>query len=319
MEPADRHTSTDQRGALNSITNDLAYLRTIFVNVLFYGTPGAGDREWVLIDTGLQGYAGRIKEAAKQRFGEHSRPAAIVLTHGHFDHVGTMRDLAEEWGTPIYAHEMEMPYITGRSAYPPPDPTVGGGAVALLSPLFPRGPFDAGSWARALPSDGSIHAMPGWRWIHTPGHSPGHVALFRDADRTLISGDAVVTTKQESALWALTQRPRVHRPPAYYTIDWQAAGESVRALADLEPETLASGHGKPLQGRVMRAALHELARDFERRAVPKRGRYVKQPVIATREGVVSVPPPVFDPLRTGVLAFSGALLAGILLARARRR
>ena len=42
--------------------------------------------------------------------------------------------------------------------------------------------------------------MPGWRWVHTPGHTAGHVSLFRDADRTLIAGDAFVTTKQESAL-----------------------------------------------------------------------------------------------------------------------
>src|ERR671919_701782 len=88
---------------------------------------------------------------------------------------------------------------------------------------------------RPLPVDGSIPAMPGWRWIHTPGHSPGHVSLFRDSDRTLIAGDAFVTTKQESAIAALTNRPEIHGPPAYFTPDWTASRRSVERLAALEP------------------------------------------------------------------------------------
>ena len=57
--------------------------------------------------------------------------------------------------------------------------------------------------------------MPGWRWIHTPGH----VSFFRDADRTPIVGDAFVTTRQDSALAAVMLPQYVRRPPAYYTPD----------------------------------------------------------------------------------------------------
>src|SRR5690606_16681991 len=115
------------------LTRDLAYHKTRIVNVFMYGAPDAGDRGWVLIDSGVYGSAGAIRKAAASRFGEDARPACIVLTHGHFDHVGALRTLAEEWDVPVYAHELEMPYITGRSSYPPPDPTVGGGAMAGLS------------------------------------------------------------------------------------------------------------------------------------------------------------------------------------------
>src|SRR5207244_5588565 len=101
-----------------------------------------------------------------------------------------------------------------RSAYPPPDPTVGGGLMARTSPLLPRGPIDLGPRAHALPGDCSVPGLRGWRWIHTPGHSPGHVSFFRESDRCLIAGDAFVTTKQESLTSALTQKPHeVHGPP----------------------------------------------------------------------------------------------------------
>src|SRR5947209_4121014 len=77
------------------IAPDLAYKRLAIVNVVFYGLPLARDREWVLIDAGIRGTAGLIRRAAEKRFG--SRPAAIILTHGHFDHVGALGDLAERW------------------------------------------------------------------------------------------------------------------------------------------------------------------------------------------------------------------------------
>src|SRR5688572_9417313 len=134
--------------------------------------------------------------AAESLFGPDAAPSAIVLTHGHFDHVGSLRELVRRWQVPIYAHELELPYLTGRSAYPPPDPTVGGGAMARLSPLYPRGPFDFGDRVRTLPADGAVPGAPGWTWIETPGHSPGHVSLFHVHDRLLVAGDAFVTTKQ---------------------------------------------------------------------------------------------------------------------------
>src|SRR5690606_26415554 len=177
----------------------------------------------------------------------------------------------EAWAAPVWAHRLELPYLTGRSAYPPPDPTVGGGAMAALSFTYPRQPIDLGPRVRSLPDDGAVPEMPGWRWIHTPGHTAGHVSLFREADRTLVAGDAFVTTKQESATAALTQRPEIHGPPAYYTPDWVAARRSVEALAALEPEVVATGHGAPMRGEGMRQALHALAEDFDRRAVPRSG------------------------------------------------
>jgi glyoxylase-like metal-dependent hydrolase (beta-lactamase superfamily II) len=255
---------------MHQLTADLAYKRLAIVNVVFYGPPEGGD--WVLVDAGIPGAANMILHSANDHFGAERPPVAIVLTHGHFDHVGALHELAERWNSPIYAHELEMPYLDGTRSYPPPDPTVGGGLMSLSSPLYPRGPYDFSRWLRSLPADGAVPGMPGWRWIHTPGHAPGHVSLWRTVDRTLIVGDAFITTKQESAYAVATQRPELHGPPMYFTPDWDTAGESVRRLAALEPELVITGHGRPLGGVEMRSALHSLADRFDEVAVPEHGR-----------------------------------------------
>jgi glyoxylase-like metal-dependent hydrolase (beta-lactamase superfamily II) len=128
-----------------------------------------------------------------------------------------------------------------------------------------------------LPVDGSIPHLPGWRSIHTPGHTAGHVSLFRDPDRALIVGDAFCTTKQESFFAVATQRPELHGPPAYFTTDWDAARDSVRRLAALEPAFIAPGHGQPMAGPETTQALRELADRFDEIARPEHGRYVEQP------------------------------------------
>lgn len=275
---ADDPQADDARAdGTHEVAADLAYKRLAIVNVAFYGLPHSGDRGWVLIDAALPGTAGRIAHAAAERFGPDARPAAIVMTHGHFDHNSALEELAERWDAPVYAHALERPYLDGRAAYPPPDPTVGGGLMSLLSPLYPRGPVNVGSRLHTLPSDGSVPFMPGWAWLHTPGHAPGHVSLWREVDRTLIVGDAFITTAQESAYAAATQRPELHGPPLYFTPDWVAAKSSVERLAALEPETAVTGHGRAMRGAGLRAALHALARDFDRVAVPDHGRYVLHP------------------------------------------
>ena len=94
------------------------------------------------------------KHSAAARFGKGARPSAILLTHGHFDHVGALEELAAEWEVPVYAHRIEHAYLDGSAAYPPGDPKVGGGLMAVLSPLYPTKPVNVSDYLQALPEDG---------------------------------------------------------------------------------------------------------------------------------------------------------------------
>lgn len=267
-----REARADERvsDGVHEVAPDIAYQRLAIVNVVYCGRPGAGDRRWLLIDAGMMGSANAIRSAAARRFGREARPYAIILTHGHFDHVGALRTLAEEWDVTVYAHPAEMPFLTGQQSYPPPDPWAGG-MMSLLSPLMPRGPIDVREFAAIAPLDrgGSLPGMPGWEFIPTPGHTPGHISLWRSRDRAMITGDAFITTRQESAYSAATQHPEMHGPPAYFTPDWQTAKRSVRRLAELEPDLVVTGHGRAMSGPAMREALFQLARKFDEVAVPR--------------------------------------------------
>lgn len=267
LEDADVAPTTETGSGVLAFAPDLAYLRLSIVNVVFYGDPATSDG-WVLIDTGLATSRASIINAAKQRFGQNSRPSAIIMTHGHFDHAGSLVALARYWDVPVFAHPLEFPYLNGQMSYPPADPLVGGGLMALLSPLFPRSPVDVEPWLKKLPADETVPFMPGWKWLHTPGHAPGHISLWRQSDRSLISGDAIVTTGQESIYEAVMQTPEMHGPPRYFTPNWDDAERSVKLLAALEPELVMSGHGRPVRGLGMRDRLHELAANFRNIAAP---------------------------------------------------
>lgn len=250
-------------------------LRTMMVNLYFFGDVGER-QSWTLIDGGMPGRAGSVFAAAERLFGKDNPPQAIILTHGHFDHVGAVEAFIRKWLVPVYAHPLEFPFLNGEHDYSPPDPSVGQGIFARLSPLFPKHSHQYGGALQPLPADGSVPSMPGWQWIHTPGHTPGHISLFREADRALIAGDAFTTTRQES-FWAVCrQQVEVRPPPAYFTTDWSASRDSMQRLADLNPLIGATGHGRVLSGPALTPHLQRLIDQFGERGVPHHGRYVEQ-------------------------------------------
>jgi len=293
--------------------------KDLFVN--FYMIQDQASGSWALVDAGLKWSAAKIKSMASELFGKDSRPAAIILTHGHFDHVGALQKLIEEWQVPVYAHYLELPYLTGKSPYPPADPSVGGGLMSTMSWAYPTGPIDVKDYIHKLPDDNTIPGFPEWKYIHTPGHSPGHVSLFRERDKVLIAGDAFVTTKAESAIYALSHLKALSGPPKYFTCNWGAAKQSVMKLTALDPDTAATGHGKPMAGEELRTELNKLSSHFDKLALPAEGRYVNEPAVTNEEGIVFLPKePEKSATLAAVLGISLAVIAaGVLLYQQTRK
>lgn len=239
---------------------------------------------WVLIDTGSANCGGQIQVAADFLFGPRAAPEAILLTHDHPDHAGSTRELAQKWGCPVYLHPDELPlaivdepaffstyrgYTTSSGHWTPPP--LDRWIVLPVMHLVPRrrrvamlSDASFGDAARALDPSAGVPGLPDWRCIPTPGHTPGHVAFFRPADRVLIAGDAVVTVNLNSPRaflrWARGRcEQRLSGPPWYTTWSWRHAKESVAFVERLGPLVVGSGHGLPMSGVGVTQALRGLA------------------------------------------------------------
>ncbi len=290
-------------------------MKLMFVNVFMIANRRGVKKGWVLVDTGPQGSANKIIAMAETLFGVGTRPSAIILTHGHSDHSGSIEELLKHWKVPVYAHEYELPYLTGKSSYPPADPTVGGGIMSLFSVFFRRTPLKLGNKVKAIDmAESRIPELPEWRIVATPGHSPGHISLFFPLNTTLIAGDAFTTTKSESAIYVLNYLKKLSGPPMYLTPDWKAAKASVIKLAELHPRIAVTGHGPIMRGRELQEALDNLASNFEEQAMPASGRYVKQPAVADETGVLYVPPFKANTKFVAATVITG-LVAGFIIAR----
>ncbi|MGI8435742.1 MAG: MBL fold metallo-hydrolase [Chthoniobacterales bacterium] len=289
--------------SITRIAPDVGWMPISFVNVYFLGRPGG---PWVMVDAGLPGRAKQIFAATEARFGAGSKPEAIVLTHGHFDHAGSAAELARRWEVPVYAHPLELPYLTGRSSYPPPDPTIGG-AIAFLSRFMPSGTRDLSDCIRPL-TEKTLPGLSNWESIATPGHSPGHVAFFRSADRVLVAGDALATMNMDSWPGLISGQKVLARGGAPFNCDWDATRDSVRALAALHPNVVACGHGIPMSNPDLPARLERFADRFR---APRKGRYVREAAVTDETGVVALPPAPFDPVPFATAA--SLIVGGIAL------
>jgi glyoxylase-like metal-dependent hydrolase (beta-lactamase superfamily II) len=271
-------------------------------------------REWILVDSGTPGSAQKIIKSAEEHMGKDSAPKAIVLTHGHFDHAGSARELASHWGVHVYVHHREKPFVNGNSKYPPADPTVGG-FMAQVIRFVPNVGLDLQPWLREL-SDSRLPWLEEWQVVETPGHTPGHISLFRENDGTLLAGDALTTLNQDNILGALRQSRELCGPPAYFTPDWRQARSSLHKLAALNPRIVAAGHGKPISGDETAQQLLDLARNF---SGPEYGRYVREPAQFDEHGIAYLPPPVPDPVkRNTAIALTALAAIGVVVWLKRR-
>ena len=244
------------------IAVDVHVLTVRGANVYLVGS----DQSWALIDTGWPGAAPSIRAAAGTLFGPDERPAALLLTHAHPDHVGSAVELARSWALPVHVPAGDLPLLAADVLDNPEVLSPIDRLIAALTCALPRSLRERMSSAELravvcpLPQPpGGVPGLPGWRCLAAPGHSPGHVVFFRPDDRVAIVGDVVLT----SALWGLVPNwQRISRPPWIASWDWRRSKDAVAMLARLEPNVLASGHGAPLSGPSVARQLYAFSARF---------------------------------------------------------
>jgi glyoxylase-like metal-dependent hydrolase (beta-lactamase superfamily II) len=170
---------------------------------------------------------------AKRRILRQVRTRTVLthaLTHAHPDHFGSSHAVCEELQVPLWCGELDASTVESGQREPPDN------RFAPLLRAVSKAP--AHPVARRL-REGD--AVAGFRVLDAPGHSQGHLAFWRESDRTLIAGDVYFN------LNPLTGVPGLREPPAALTDDPERNRESMRKLAELEPALVLFGHGPPLR------------------------------------------------------------------------
>jgi glyoxylase-like metal-dependent hydrolase (beta-lactamase superfamily II) len=185
-----------------------------------------------LIDSGLPNSAERIfagVESIGRRPGDIRQ---VIVTHYHNDHAGSLADTVERSGAEVLVHPLDAPVLRGERAPAPAN------APALLQKVLARNPGAKAPRSvavlREVADDDEIELGGRARVVHTPGHTPGSIAVYLPERRILFAGDAI------GYLFGLRQ------PMPLFTEDRAAARDSIRKLAELDVDVALFGHGRPM-------------------------------------------------------------------------
>jgi hydroxyacylglutathione hydrolase len=183
----------------------------------------------VLIDTATRWARRRILRQL------HGRMLSLVaLTHCHPDHQGTAKVLCEKFRVPLACHGADVAAMEGRQPMIPQRPRLDRWSRILCGPPY--------RVERVLREGDEV---AGFRVVHTPGYTPGHVVYFRDADRVAIAGDLLAN------IHFLKGTVGLREPPTVFSADPALNRRSVQTLVQLRPEVVCFGHGPPLHDRAV--------------------------------------------------------------------
>jgi hydroxyacylglutathione hydrolase len=186
-----------------------------------------GDKT-TLIDTGTPGKQDDILNYLQNVLkGKPEDIKTIVLTHHHVDHTGSLYELKKITNADIAAYISDLDIISGEKSSS--DPIYMRFATRMMA-TFTSYKFikpDIGLQENDMVGD--------YRVIHTPGHTPGSLALYNRDNGVIFVGDTLSYDGE-----------KVSGPPSFLINDRGALKESVKKISDLDPGIMLSGHGKPL-------------------------------------------------------------------------
>jgi glyoxylase-like metal-dependent hydrolase (beta-lactamase superfamily II) len=179
----------------------------------------------VLVDAATRWAKWRVLRQLRDR-----PPRLVALTHCHPDHQGAAKAVCDAFHVPLACHRADVPAMEGRTRMVPLNRIIRLGEWVWAGPPCP---------VDKVLDDGE--ELAGFRVVHAPGHTPGHIMLFRESDRLCIAGDVLAN------LHFLTGKPGLRLPPPVFSVDMAENRRSVQKLVALQPNTVCFGHGPPLR------------------------------------------------------------------------
>lgn len=183
-----------------------------------------------LVDAGIRSSAPKLLQAI-DRLGRH-KIEGHVLTHAHPDHQGASAAICQTLNIPLWCGTNDADAME-RGLFA--DVAVSNLIIRLQQRYWVGPPFPV---QRRLQEGDHVGEF---EVLDVPGHSPGHIALWRQRDGVLIAGDVVNNAN------LVTTRVRLSEPPASFTADVPQNRASIKKIARLRPKVVCVGHGPVLR------------------------------------------------------------------------
>lgn len=181
-----------------------------------------------LIDTGTPGKQENILNYLQNVLkGKLEDIKTIVLTHHHMDHTGSLYELKKITNADVAAYKDDVDIISGEK--PSSDPIY----MRFVSRLMAT--FTSYKFIKPDIGLQENDMVDNYRVIHTPGHTPGSIALYNSDNGVIFVGDTLTYNGN-----------KVGGPPSFLINDREALKKSVKKISDFNPRIMLSGHGKPL-------------------------------------------------------------------------